>query len=51
MLNLLYGGQGNDRYIFNARGGNDEVNDNQGINEIVFGPGLNKEEMILKRSK
>lgn len=46
----LEGGQGNDRYIFNAGGGNDEVNDNQGVNEIVFGPGLNKEEMILKRS-
>ena len=37
---MLYGGAGNDTYIFNVGNGTDTIIDSEGINTILFGDGL-----------
>ncbi|MBQ3512401.1 MAG: calcium-binding protein [Lachnospiraceae bacterium] len=46
----LEGGADNDTYIFNIGSGLDTINDNQGVNVIRLGEGLNKEGIIAYRT-
>jgi VCBS repeat-containing protein len=43
----LYGGYGNDTYIFNAGSGYDEVIDTGGDDRVVFGPGIDVENIVV----
>lgn len=46
----LSGGAGNDIYIFNKGYGTDTIDDSQGINTIIFGVGLDKDNLVSYRT-
>ncbi|WP_457625336.1 hypothetical protein, partial [Persephonella sp.] len=43
----LWGGNGNDTYVFNRGDGNDKIYDWSGTDKIVFGEGISKESIAL----
>ena len=46
----LDGGDGNDVYIYNKGDGNDTIYDANGTDTIKFGPGISKQDIIVKRT-
>ena len=46
----LYGGAGDDAYIYNLGDGADVVSDNSGSNKIVFGTGIDLEDLTFTQS-
>jgi Ca2+-binding RTX toxin-like protein len=44
---ILYGEDGDDTYLFSVGDGRDIINDNKGINSILFDEGINKDNISL----
>jgi hypothetical protein len=47
---VLRGGSGDDTYIFNRGDGQDKIEDSRGFNRIIFGEGINYEDILIKKS-
>ena len=45
----LLGGAGNDTYLFNLMDGIDQVDDNQGINQLNFGVGIGRNDVYVSQ--